>query len=56
MKLKKFLDHLNQGLTVKGGSELHKYMTQLAQEAMRITAELNGSYHTPDEIRTLSLI
>lgn len=53
MNLKSFLEHVNQGLPIEGGSEIHMFMTGLAQEAMRITAELNGSYHEPEEIRKL---
>lgn len=53
MNLKSFLEHVNQGLPIEGGSEIHMFMTGLAQEAMRITAELNGSYHKPEEIRKL---
>ncbi len=53
MDLNTFLEHLNQGLRVPGGSELHQYMHHLAQEAMKITAELNNAYHSPEEIRQL---
>jgi len=53
MDLKTFLNHVNQGLRVPGGSELHQYMSALAQEAMKITAELNNAYHSPEEIREL---
>lgn len=53
MDLDMFLAHLNKGLRVKGGSQMHKYMTRLAHEAMKITAELNGAYHSPEEIREL---
>lgn len=53
MELKQFLDHVNQGFPVKGGSLMHQYMTKMAFEAMKITSELNGSFHTPEEIRQL---
>lgn len=53
MDLKEYLDHLNRGEKVEGGSELHQFMHGVSQEALRITAELNGSYHTPEEIREL---
>lgn len=53
MNLNEFLDHLNQGLPVIGGSEAHLFMHEVSQEAMRITAELNNTYHTPEEIRGL---
>ncbi|MGH0052523.1 MAG: DapH/DapD/GlmU-related protein [Sphaerochaetaceae bacterium] len=50
MNLNEFLDHLNRGLTVVGGSEVHRFMKTLSQEALRITMELNNAYHTPEEI------
>lgn len=53
MNLTDFLEHLNSGLVVEGGSEIHKFMTYLAQDAMKITCEINNVYHTPDEIRIL---
>ncbi len=53
MNLNEFLDHLNRGLSVTGGSEAHLFMHRVSQEALRITAELNNTYHTPEEIRAL---
>lgn len=53
MELKDFLDHLNRGLPVIGGSEVHLFMHKVSQEALRVTAELNNAYHTPEEIRSL---
>lgn len=53
MELKDFLQHMNSGQPVPSGSEIHKYMVELSHEAMRITCELNGFYHEPEEIRTL---
>lgn len=53
MTLEQFLKHVSAGKKVDGGSEEHEYMTYLANEAMKLTAELNGSYHTPEEIRKL---
>lgn len=53
MNLKEFLDHLNSGFPVIGGSETHLFMHKMSQEALQITAELNSAYHTPEEIRAL---
>jgi acetyltransferase-like isoleucine patch superfamily enzyme len=53
MELEEFLDCLNSGETVVSGSDAGKYMHRASQEALRITAELNASYHTPEEIRDL---
>ena len=53
MNLNKFLDHLNRGVTVTAGSEVHLFMIEISNEAMRLTAKLNNIYHTPGEIRAL---
>ena len=53
MEIKDFLAHMNSGKTVIAGSEIHKYMCMLSQEALKLTEELNNSYHTPEEIRTI---
>lgn len=53
MTKKEGLAKLRQGERVVGGSTLHQLLHELAQEAQRITADLNGAYHTPEEIRAL---
>lgn len=53
MDLAEFLEHLNSGKLVKGGSEAHQFMHGVSQEALRITAEINGSYHEPAQLRAL---
>ena len=53
MELQDFLEYMNSGKPVLAGSGVHRYMCALSQEALRVTAELNGSYHTPEEIRML---
>ncbi len=53
MDLKEYLDHLNRGQTVVGGSETHLYMHEVNMQARRITMELNNAYHTPEEVRDL---
>lgn len=53
MNLQVFLEHVNNGFPIPGGSRIHTFMVSLAHEAMRITSELNGAYHEPEEIRTL---
>ncbi|MBO6171672.1 MAG: sugar O-acetyltransferase [Desulfovibrio sp.] len=50
MNLEQFLDVMNSGQTVKANSEAHLFMHAASQEALRLTAELNGRYHTPEEI------
>ena len=53
MNLEQFLEHLNSGKPVKGGSEAHLVMHGVSQEALKITAEINGSYHEPQQLRAL---
>lgn len=53
MELDEFLAHLNSGAPVQGGGEAHQFMHGVSQEALRITAEINGSYHKPEQLRTL---
>ena len=53
VELQEFLAHVDSGAVVKGGSEHHRFMHDAAQDAFRITAELNSGYHDPDEVRAL---
>ncbi|MGM9538288.1 MAG: DapH/DapD/GlmU-related protein [Candidatus Onthomonas sp.] len=53
MELNDFLDYVNSGKRVTANSEVHRCMHTLSQQAMRLNAELNGGYHTPEEIRAL---
>lgn len=53
MNLRDFLMYMDSGKEVIAGSEAHLYMHKLSQEAIRLTMELNNSYHTPDEIISL---
>ena len=38
---------------IPAGSALHQAFHAFSQEALKITAELNGTYHTPEEVRAL---
>lgn len=53
IELKEFLDFMDSGSTITGGTKIHAYMHMLSQEALNLTAELNTGYHTPDEIREI---
>ena len=53
MTTEEFIEIMNSGEVVKAGSSAHLKMHELSQEALKITAEMNGSYHTPDELRAL---
>lgn len=53
MDINEYLDRLNAGECVRDGSEMHLKMCELSNRAMRITCQLNGTYHTPQEVRAL---
>ena len=53
MTIEQFRKHMADGLPVENGSEAHQHMHQMSQEALRITAEINGMYHEPAELRKL---
>ena len=53
MELQDLLDAMNAGERIEGGSPLHEVMHVASQQAMRVTAELNGSYHEPARVREL---
>lgn len=50
MELKDFLEKMDTGEEIEAGSEYHLFMHGLSQEALRITAEMNNAYHTPEEL------
>ena len=53
MTIQEFREYMASGQPVVGGSDVHMMFHQLSQEALRITAEINGKYHTPEELHTL---
>lgn len=53
MNLTQLLEHLEKRLPLQLGTDAFSCMTSYSQEALRITAKLNGSFHTPEEIREL---
>ena len=53
MELSDFLDAMGSQAEVVANSETHRKMHELSQQALRITAEINGRYHTPEELRAL---
>lgn len=50
MDLTKFFDYVNSGKKVDEESGLFPVFDALAQEAMKITTEINNKYHTPEEL------
>ena len=52
-ELQDFLDHVNRGALIEGGSTHHRFMHSAAQDALRIVARINTGYRTPEEVREL---
>lgn len=50
MTLEEFRDHVSKRLPIPAPSDIFDFMVSLSQEALKITAEINGSYHTPEEL------
>lgn len=50
MTLEEYLNRMEPGFRVDGGSEAHQVMHELSQRALKITMELNNQYHTQEEI------
>ena len=50
MTVNEFIQKMHPGYIVEAGSEEHQVMHEMAQTALKITMELNSSYHTHDEI------
>ena len=53
MTIDQFRERMASDEPIVGGSELHMEFHKFSQEALRITAEINGKYHTPEELRRL---
>ena len=53
MTVQEYRDYIAAGNPVVAGSDAHLFMHQMAQEAIRITMEINNKYHTPEELRKL---
>ena len=53
MTTEEFIEIMDSGETIPGGSPIHAKMHELSQEAIRITMEINTSYHNHDEIIAL---
>ena len=53
MDLNTFLEQMRQRLPITGGSEAQCFLHGASQDALRLTAELNGSYHEPAQLREL---
>lgn len=52
MTLNEFLEYVKTGAGLNT-EEIHRLMNEMSDEARRITFELNGRYHTQEEVREL---
>ena len=46
-----FIEIMNSGKEVEAGSAVHQCMHRLAQEALKITGEINWYYHNVSELK-----
>ena len=53
MNLDEYLKYVNSGKRIVGGSAEHLFMTEMLNDALKITHKINNEYHTQDEIREL---
>ncbi len=50
---KEFLSFAAAGNLIVAGSEIHKIMHAMSQRALSLTAVINNSYHSPEELRAI---
>ena len=53
MTVEEFRKTMAETAYIPAGSELHQAFHAFSQEALKIAVELNGAYHTPEEVRVL---
>ena len=53
MTVEEFRKVMAETKYIPAGSELHLAFHAFSQEALKITAKLNGQYHEPDEVRQM---
>ncbi|MBQ7698097.1 MAG: sugar O-acetyltransferase [Paludibacteraceae bacterium] len=53
MTIEQFRERMASGEPIAVDSPCYKEFHKYSQEALRITAEINGKYHAPDELRAL---
>ena len=53
MNTKQFKEQIKKSAYIDAGSEMHLHMHEAADNARKITAEINNSYHTMPELRQL---
>lgn len=50
---KEFLNYSAAGNPITAGSDVHSFMHTLSQRALRLSAAINNTYHSPEELREL---
>ena len=53
MTEEQFKSAMQKNEYIEAGSQMHLHMHEMAQRAMKITAEINNGYKNPEEIRRL---
>ena len=53
MDKEQFIKQMKCGAHIKAGSEMHLHMHEMSQRALKYTAEINGGYHEPEQLRRL---
>lgn len=53
MDRQEFCNAMKSKTYIVAGSQAHMHMHEMSQRALRYTALINGSYHTPDELRRI---
>ena len=53
MNTEEFIQIMNTGKRAVAGSDVHRQMHAYSEEAQRVTALINGTYHTPEEMTEL---
>lgn len=53
MTVEEFRNYMESGKPVVAGSDVHQTMHLFSQQAMRITAKINGAYNEPEKLHQL---
>ncbi|MBO6222613.1 MAG: sugar O-acetyltransferase [Bacteroidales bacterium] len=53
MTIQEFRDYMTVPQDIEGWSVIHLMFHSLSQRALKITSEINGKYHTPEELHAL---
>ncbi len=53
MDREEFIKAMSAGTYIEAGSGMHLHMHEMSQRALMFTAEINGKYHEPGELRKL---